>query len=90
MPLLHIKAPSFRGPADRGVDSVRWNGNVIADALDLDLGLSLDLICRVIRHPTAVEPRVVSLLPREGEGPAEDPRAGPKLALLLHTKAPSF
>ena len=26
----------------------------------------------------------------KGEGPAEDPRAGPKLVPLLHTKAPSF
>ena len=26
----------------------------------------------------------------KGEGSAEDPRAGPKLVPLLHTKAPSF
>ena len=45
---------------------------------------------RVIRIPIAAKPLMVSLLPREGEGPAEDPRAGPKLALLLHIKAPSF
>jgi hypothetical protein len=38
---LPIKAPSFQGPADRGTGSVDWNGNEVANALDL--GLDLDL-----------------------------------------------
>ncbi len=45
---------------------------------------------RDIRIPLAAKPQIVSLLPWEGEGPAEDPRAGPRLVPLLHTKAPSF
>ena len=41
---------------------------------------------RVIRIPTAAQPLIISLLPREGEGPAEDPRAGLICEHNLHIK----